>query len=66
MPLYRQPAFETINFGKYNYSSLHLPVSEAACKQSVWLPQNLLLGSKADMDDIIEAIEKIKLNAAEL
>lgn len=66
MPLYRQPAFETISFGKYNYSSLHLPVSEAACKQSVWLPQNLLLGSKADMDDIVEAIEKIKLNAKEL
>ena len=39
---------------------LPCPVAEGVCKESVWLFQNLLLGSREDMDDIIEAIVKIQ------
>ncbi len=36
------------------------PVSESFCRESVWLPQNVLLGDRKDMDDIIEALLKIQ------
>lgn len=39
--------------------SLPCPNAAAVCEQSVWLFQNLLLGSEADMDQIVEAITKI-------
>ena len=40
--------------------SLPCPVAEQVCQESVWLFQNLLLGSRKDMDDIVEAIAKIQ------
>ena len=40
--------------------SLPCPVAEQVCQESVWLFQNLLLGSRKDMDDIVEAITKIQ------
>ena len=39
---------------------LPCPVAEQVCQESVWLFQNLLLGSRKDMDDIVEAIAKIQ------
>lgn len=39
--------------------SLPCPNAASVCEQSVWLFQNLLLGSAADMDQIVEAITKI-------
>ena len=37
------------------------PVSErVADSEAIWLAQNLLLGSRSDIDDIIEAIAKIQ------
>jgi dTDP-4-amino-4,6-dideoxygalactose transaminase len=39
---------------------LPCPVTEQVCKESVWLFQNLLLSSREDMDDIVEAIAKIQ------
>ncbi len=39
--------------------SLPCPNAASVCEQSVWLFQNLLLGSEADMDQIVEAITKI-------
>ncbi|TDF92011.1 DegT/DnrJ/EryC1/StrS family aminotransferase [Paenibacillus piri] len=36
------------------------PVAEAACgKEAFWLPQNVLLGDEADMQDIARAIQKV-------
>ena len=35
------------------------PNVKDAAARSVWLPQNLLLGSRRDMDDIAEAAEKV-------
>lgn len=36
------------------------PNTEQVCSESVWLFQNLLLGSGEDMDDIVDAIAKIQ------
>ena len=37
------------------------PVAERMCKQeAVWFTQNMLLGEKGDMDDIVSAIAKIQ------
>jgi hypothetical protein len=40
---------------------LDCPVAERMCKeQAVWLTQNMLLGDEADMNDIAQAIYKIR------
>jgi len=74
-PLYRNPMFTNKDFWKggfpcvapfadetldYRTFSERCPVSEALCGDSVWFTQNMLLGERADMDDIIEAIMKIQ------
>jgi len=70
IPLYRQQLFLDCAFGPYtgyrnthpdlDYGSVSCPISERACYgEACWLPQNLLLGTQEDMDDIVRAIEKI-------
>lgn len=45
----------------------HCPVSErAAYEESVWLPHHLFLGSKKDVDDIANAVQKVCDNISEL
>ena len=39
--------------------TLPCPNTDLVCKESVWLFQNMLLGTESDMNQIIEAIEKI-------
>ena len=41
-----------------------LPVNDKLCKEAVWFTQNMLLGPRADMDHMAEAIRKIQRNAA--
>lgn len=49
------------------YADLFCPVAEkAAFEESVWLPHQLFLGNKEDMDNIIDAIIKIRENIKEL
>ncbi len=36
------------------------PHTEKVCQESVWLFQNQLLGSRGDMDDVVEAVVKIQ------
>ena len=36
------------------------PNTEQVCTESAWLFQNILLGTRADMDDIVESIAKIQ------
>jgi dTDP-4-amino-4,6-dideoxygalactose transaminase len=43
-----------------DYSRLNLAGAEQACRESVWLEHHLLLGEPADVDDILEAIEKVR------
>ena len=75
LPLYKQPVFMNKAFGprgkKINlpveFSSFYCPETEKACfEEAIWLTQNVLLGEKNDMDDIVNAIIKIKENAQEL
>jgi len=44
----------------------HLPNNDQLCQEAVWLFQNMLLGTKADMDDIANAIVKIYEDRDEL
>jgi len=70
IPLYRQKLFENLAFGPYrgcqrahpdlDYRRTSCPNCETICyQQGAWLEQRLLLGTRADMDDIADALEKI-------
>jgi dTDP-4-amino-4,6-dideoxygalactose transaminase len=66
-PLHRQPLFQDKAFGPYlsgaanvpDYSRVECRNAERVCAQSIWLGQNLLLGTVTDMDDIVAAFQKI-------
>ncbi len=65
MPLYRQPVFQHVQ--GHDYTKCNCPVTEDLChKSGMWFLHQLLLGSEADMQDIISIIQKIKDNVAEL
>ena len=75
IPLYTQPLFKEMSFGPkgkkidvgVDYTSYFLPETEKACyEESIWFPQFVLLGDESDMNDIVEAIVKVKENAGEL
>jgi dTDP-4-amino-4,6-dideoxygalactose transaminase len=65
IPLYKQPLFQNRSFGPYSacrreYRGLHLPNVEAICGgEGAWLTQNVLLGTRQDMDDIAAAFRKL-------
>jgi dTDP-4-amino-4,6-dideoxygalactose transaminase len=42
------------------------PENDKLCEEAVWLTQNMLLGPRADMEQIAVAIRKIKQNASAL
>jgi dTDP-4-amino-4,6-dideoxygalactose transaminase len=75
-PLYKEPYLEYFKkcplscpyYGKsIDYSKLKLPIVEKACySEGLWIGQNVLLGTKEDMDDIVAAFEKVKENLDEL
>ncbi len=70
-------AFQSKNFKKmypkmmldikiYNENN-KCPANDRLCnEEAVWISQNMLLGSKTDMDDIFMAIEKIHTNSAKI
>lgn len=80
VPLYRQHLFTHLEAKakgcpftcpmydgpKVDYKSVNLPNSEQACADVLWLPQNVLLGTQQDMDDIINAVKKVRENADQL
>ncbi|MBS7654749.1 DegT/DnrJ/EryC1/StrS family aminotransferase, partial [Candidatus Bathyarchaeota archaeon] len=54
-------------YKRYVESKANFPVSEKAYnEEAVELPQHLFLGATEDMDDIAEAIVKIKRSAKDL
>jgi len=78
-PLYREGMFTagwdpqrcpfacTMYKGHVDYAQTYCPVCEHICTDgSFWMPQNALLGTKQDMDDIADAILKIQQNINEL
>jgi len=42
------------------------PVNDRLCEEAVWFTQNVLLGSRSDMDQIADAIRKIQKGASTL
>jgi len=77
VPLYRLSAFQHLHESwpaavqlsqrPLDYAKTECPVCERVCRdEAVWLSQNMLLGDRADMQDIAEAIAKIKDNIDEL
>lgn len=75
-PINAQPLFTQRNFGPfdgwkqersgYAYGSLDLPAAAQACREGCWLPHNVLLGTLADMEDVVRAFEKVALHPKEL
>lgn len=65
MPIYKQPVFQKLSC--YDYKNVSCPFTEDLCEKSgMWLLHQFLLGSEADMEDIIAIIGKIKANASKL
>ena len=73
-PLPEQPLFRDKAFGPYataaaarvDYSSSRCPNAGLLCGQAIWLGQNLLLGERADVEDVAFAFEKVYAHRAEL
>ncbi len=77
-PLYKNPMFLEGNFypagaAKHAANTLDYrafeslcPNAERACANSIWLEQRLLLGSRADMENIVDAVWKICESKSEL
>ena len=70
-----QPIFQNKAFGPFlpkasarlDYRKTRCPNSDLLCReQCIWLEQRLFLGSRADMDDITCAFEKVRENRARL
>jgi perosamine synthetase len=61
VPLYKQQPL-----AKPHSRILPCPVAEQACQEAVWLTQNLLLAEQDEIDEIGQAIVKIRENVNEL
>lgn len=64
MPLYNQPLYrheKTLSMKKNA-----CPVAEQACKETIFLEQNVLLSDVQNIELIAEAIKKVRKNAARL
>lgn len=77
VPLYKEQMFYVEPDGcpaacgfagrKIDYGAVSCPAAEHACaNEAVWFGQNMLLGTKQDMDEIAAAIAKIRSNVGEL
>ncbi|MEX2302748.1 MAG: DegT/DnrJ/EryC1/StrS family aminotransferase [Bryobacterales bacterium] len=58
-PFYPHPLYANALFRNVPHRVEPCPVAERACKDSFWLPQRVLMGSKEDALDITRAIAKI-------
>jgi dTDP-4-amino-4,6-dideoxygalactose transaminase len=78
-PLYAHPVFEVENLSQYvctevlesyrkavDLENPRCPVTEEACKRTLILRHQILLGEAGDVDDIIEALWKVYNNIDEL
>jgi dTDP-4-amino-4,6-dideoxygalactose transaminase len=64
-PVYRQPVF--YDDPSDDYREVCCPVSEdLAWRSAMWLGHTLLLGSKEDMQHIVEIVQKVKRNASDI
>ncbi len=56
-----QRLFSKERLDRYRQENV-LPQNDRLCQEAVWFTQNLLLGTRQDMDDIANAVEKIYQN----
>ncbi len=80
LPAYRQPVMLAKNFGLArppflngayaalpDYGAVACPVTEYACDhEALWLRQNVLLGERRDMHDIVAVMDKIQRHLDEV
>jgi dTDP-4-amino-4,6-dideoxygalactose transaminase len=52
--------------GEPNYRAMKTPVTKRICKEAVWLTHNYLLGSRKEMQGIVDAVARIVEHAPEL
>jgi dTDP-4-amino-4,6-dideoxygalactose transaminase len=57
---------EMLDFNRYREQNQCRENDRLCYEEAVWIPQNILLGNRSDMDDIFRAIEKIHLNAEKI
>jgi len=67
-PVYSNPLFAWKDAPiEVDYSQVHCPVAEkAAGKEMIWLPHEIFLGTSADVDDLCDAILKLRAHLDEL
>jgi dTDP-4-amino-4,6-dideoxygalactose transaminase len=53
-------------YAERDYSGVDCPNTERACNEAIWLPQNVLLGAREDLDDVVRAFQKVIENRDEL
>ena len=58
-------AKDALDIKNYNEKN-KCPENNLLCSEAVWFTQNMILGTKSDMDDIATAIEKIHKNAEKI
>jgi dTDP-4-amino-4,6-dideoxygalactose transaminase len=70
-PLYRLELFRRENLARHcpfdcaahrtdvDYAAVSCPEAERLCREAVWLPQNLLLGSAGQMRGVARAVAKV-------
>lgn len=56
---------DELNYARYMENN-QCPLNDRLCQEAVWFTQNMLLGSKNDMDSIYTAIQKIYTYAGEI
>jgi len=80
MPIYRNPVFQRMNFGRtgcpircplygkpVDYTKTHCPAAERLfAEEALALPHTVFLGGRSDMDRILEAVRKVRRHAASL
>jgi perosamine synthetase len=60
-----QRLFSKERLDRYRQENV-LPQNDQLCREAVWFSQNMLLGTRQDMDDIADAVEKIQANRDKL
>lgn len=58
--------FSAERLKRYREELHHLPDNDRLTEEAVWIPQNVLLAGRSDMDDIVKAVQKVYENRKEL
>lgn len=66
--VYTRPLYEEAMFASQgiDYSEISCPVAEDTSKNGMWLHHAVALGTRQDMDDIVDAVIKVKEHASEI